>query len=123
MAIVKLTDILPLETSNLKESGRKPRKTKASVYKYTQRAWNKKLYEFLKFCGWTESTTLYDTLVSPNSQLEFTDGEFYDNKTYNSVSLDIDDIECWFADDVNMTLFSDSGNSGGLRYSMEITLR
>lgn len=117
MAVVKLTDILPLTTTNVKESGRRPRKNskRKPKYKFTDTAWRKKLTEFLKFCGWKSAQGDADyVLYSPNGKIEYCDGEFFNVDYSTDIVIGVDSAEEWRADDTNFILYKETGDNDGI---------
>ena len=107
MAIVKLTEILPMTTTDVKLSGRKPRgkNKKNGVHEFTNAAWMARLEDFLKYCGWQQNK--WDALVHPNNaEFIFEGGDFIYNNTPVAY-IDKDTAEDWQADDTNFLLFTE----------------
>ena len=106
MGIVNLLDILPLHTTDVKLSGRKPRKKDIKTFEFTNRAWMDRLEAFLKYCGWSEGR--YGLLTHPQyADFVFDEGDFiHDHEPVGYIDKECADI--WQADDVNFLLFKET---------------
>lgn len=105
MAVVKLTDIVPL--TYVPDTPKNKKKQQAR--KRSPRQWLNEFKEFLKFCGWTEDDD--GELIHPsNFQVRYDGaGLFYDTLGgYLDFEIGSNNADSFLADDESYELYSEN---------------